>query len=146
MAFGAVPKSVHTFLVYPSVMKACSLDLRGRVESACQAGGKQRAVADQLRVSLSFVAKLLGRHRTSGSAAALPPGQGPAPRLDGPALAQRSACLRHAPDATLDELRVWLAAVGGPAMSQSAQGRAVQALDWRRKERAFTPPSATPNG
>ena len=127
-------------------MKAYSLDLRERVVTACQAGGKQAVVADQFSVSLSFVAKLLRRHRTQGSVAALPPGQGPASRLDSPALAQLSACLRQTPDATLDELRVWLAAVGGPAMSQSALGRAVQRLDWRRKKSAFTPPSATPNG
>ena len=126
-------------------MKAYSLDLRERVVAACQAGGKQGAVAAQFSVSLSFVAKLVHRHRTHGSAAALPPGPGPAPRLDGPALAQLSACLRQTPDATLDELRVWLAAVGGPSMSQSALGRAVQARKWRRKKRASTPPSATPN-
>ena len=113
--------------------------------AAYQAGGQQAAVAKQFSVSLSFVAKLLRRHRTYGSAAALAPGRGPAPRLDGPALAQLSACLRQTPDATLDELRVWLAAVGGPARSQSALGRAGQALDWRRKKRASTPPSATPN-
>jgi transposase len=127
-------------------MKAYLLDLRERVVAACQAGGKQAAVADRFSVSLSFVAKLLRRHRSHGRAAALPPGRGPAPRLDGPALAHLSACVRQTPDATLDELRVWLAAVGGPAMSQSALGRAVQALDWRRKKRASTPPSATPNG
>lgn len=133
-------------MVYLSVMKAYSLDLRERVVAACQAGAKQQVVADQFSVSRSFVAKLLGRHRTSGSAAALPPGRGPAPRLDGLALAQLTACLRQTPDATLDELRVWLAAVGGPLMSQSALGRAVQALNWRRKKRVSTPPSATRNG
>ncbi|WP_167851996.1 helix-turn-helix domain-containing protein [Hymenobacter elongatus] len=127
-------------------MKAYSFDLRERVVAACQAGGKQEAVATQFRVSLSFVAKLLRRHRTHGNAAALPPGRGPASRLDGLALDQLSACLRQTPAATLDELRVWLAAVGGPAMSQSALGRAVQALDWRRRKRASTPPSATLNG
>jgi len=127
-------------------MKPYSLDLRERVVAACQAGGQQAAVADQFSVSLSFVAKLLRRHRTHASAAALPPGRGPAPRLDSLALARLSACLRQTPDATLDELRVWLAAVGGPPMSRSALGRAVQALDWRRKKRASTPPNATPNG
>ena len=126
-------------------MKSYSLDLRERVVAACQAGGQQAAVARQFSVSLSFIAKLLRRYRTYGSAASLPPGRGPAPRLDGPALAQLSACLRQTPDATLDELRVWLVAVGGPSMSQSALGRAVQALNWRRKKRAFTPPSETPN-
>ena len=127
-------------------MKAYSLDLRERVVAACQAGGKQQAVADQFRVSLSFVAKLLRRHRASGSAAALPGGHGPAPRLDAPALAQLRACLRQTPDATLDELGTWLAAVGGPSASRSALGRAVQGLDWRRKKRVSTPPSATPSG
>ncbi len=127
-------------------MNAYSLDLRERVVAACQAGGKQAAVADRFRVSLSFVAKLLRRHRTHGSAAALPPGRGPAPRLDGPALAHLRACLRQTPDATWDELRVWPAAVGGPARSQSAPGRAGQGRDWRRKKRAPTPPGATPNG
>ena len=83
-------------------MKAYSLDLRERVVAACQAGGKHQAMTDQLRVSRSFVAKLLGRHRTSGNAAALPPGRGPAPRLDGSVLAQLSACLRQSPDAPLD--------------------------------------------
>ena len=68
-------------------MKAYSLDLRERVVAACQAGGKHQAMTDQLRVSRSFVAKLLGRHRTSGNAAALPPDRGLAPRLGGPALA-----------------------------------------------------------
>ena len=127
-------------------MQAYSLDLRERVVAACQAGAKQYAVAAQFSVSLSFVTKLLRRHRTSGSAAALSGRPGPAPRLDAPALAQLGACLHQTPDATLDELATWLAAVGGPSASRSAVGRAVQALDWRRKKRASTPPSATPSG
>ena len=128
-------------------MQSYSLDLRERVVAACQAGGKQYAVAAQFSVSLSFVAKLLRRHRTSGSAAALLGRTRPRPRaLDAPALAQLTACLHQTPDATLDELAIWLAAVGGPSASRSALGRAVQALDWRRKKRASTPPNATPCG
>ena len=127
-------------------MKAYSLDLRERVVAARQAGGSESAVAGQFSVSISFVAKLMRRHRTSGSAAALPPGRGPAPDVDAVALAQLRACLRQTPDATLDELRTWLAALGGPAVSRSALGRAVQKLDWRRKKRAFMPPNATPTG
>ena len=79
------------------------------------------------------MAKLLRRHRTSGSAAALPRGHGPALRLDAPALAQLTACLRQSPDATLDQLATWLAAVGGPSASRSALARAVQGLGWRQK-------------
>ena len=41
--------------------------------------------------------------------------------------------MRQSPYATLDELQVQLA-VGGPVRSQSALGRAVQALDWRQKK------------
>ena len=127
-------------------MKAYSLDLRERVVAARQAGRSEGEVAGHFSVSVSFVAKLLRRHRTRGSAAALPPGRGPAPDVDAAALAQLTACLRQTPDATLDELRTWLAALGGPAVSRSALGRAVQGLDWRRKKRASTPPNATPTG
>ncbi|MEJ7660196.1 MAG: helix-turn-helix domain-containing protein [Hymenobacter sp.] len=49
--------------------------------------------------------------------AALPHRSGPAPRLDAPARDALRACLRQQPDATLDELRTWLAALGGPAVS-----------------------------
>ena len=77
--------------------------------------------------------------------AALPHRSGPAPLLDAAARAELVACLRQQPGATLDELRVWVAALGGPAVSPATMGRAVQAVDWRRKKRASTPPSATPN-
>ncbi len=127
-------------------MKAYSLDLRERVLAARQAGATQGAVATQFSVSVSFVAKLERRYRTNGSLAALPAGHGPAPGLDAAALVQLGDCVRQSPDATLDELRGWLAALGGPAVSRSALGRAVQALDWRRKKRASMPPNATRNG
>ncbi len=128
-------------------MKAYSLDLRERVVAACgQPGRTVVAVAAQFSVSVSFVEKLLHRQRTSGSAAALPHRSGPAPLLDAPAQDGLRACLRQQPDATLDELRAWLAALGGPAVSRATLGRAVQALDWRRKKRASMPPSATPSG
>lgn len=126
-------------------MKAYSLDLRERIAAACaQPGLTIGAVADRFSVSASFVAKLLRRQRQSGSLAPLPHRSGPAPLLDAAARAALVACLRQQPDATLDELRVWVAALGGPAVSPATMGRAVQALDWRRKKRASTPPSATP--
>ena len=126
-------------------MKAYSIDLRERVAAACAApGATQTAVAARFCVSVSFVEKL--RQRASGSVAALPHRNGPAPLLDAAARAELGACLRQQPDATLDELRVWLAALGGPAVSVATVGRAVQALDWRRKKRASTPPNATPSG
>jgi transposase len=127
-------------------MKAYSDDLRERVVAACAApGATYPAVAARFCVSVSFVEKLRRRQRTSGSVAALPHRSGPAPLLDAAARAELEACLRQQPDATLDELCVWVAALGGPAVSPATVGRAVQALDWRRKKRACTPPSATPN-
>jgi transposase len=128
-------------------MKAYSLDLRERVAAACvQPGRTVPEVAEQFSVSVSFVEKLLHRQRTTGSVAALPARSGPAPDLDAPARDELRACLRQEPDATLAELCTWLAAVGGPAVSQSTLWRAVQALGWRRKKRASTLPSATPSG
>lgn len=123
-------------------MKAYSTDLRERVAAA---DGTLAAVAARFGVSVSFVTKLRRRQRTSGSVAALPHRGGPAPQLSAAGQQVLIACLRQQPDATLDELRVWLAAVGGPGVSKSTLGRAVQRLDWRRKKNTCTPPSATPS-
>jgi len=126
-------------------MEAYSNDLRERVAAACAApGATQTAVAARFCVSVSFVEKLCQRQRANRSVAALPHRSGPAPLLDAGARAAVGACLRQQPDATLDELRVWVAALGGPTVSPATMGRAGQALDWRRKKRASTPPSATP--
>jgi transposase len=46
------------------------------------------------------------------------------------------ACLRQQPDATLDELRMWVAALGGPAVSPATMGRAEQAVGGRRKKKS----------
>jgi len=123
------------------------MDLRERVAAACGLPGHTLSqVAAHFRVSVSFVEKLWRRHRKSGSLAALPLRGGPVACLDAFARVELVACLRQQPDATLQELRVWLAALGGPAVSQATMGRAVQTLDWRRKKRVFMPPSATPTG
>ena len=128
-------------------MKAYSLDLRERVAAACQQPGRTiGAVAAELSVSVFFVEKLLQRQRTSGSLAPLPLRGGPAPCLDASGRAEVVACLRQQPDATLDELRVWGAALGGPAVSPATMGRAVQVVNWQRKKRASTPRKATPSG
>lgn len=79
-----------------------------------------------------------------GSRAALPLRGGSAPCPDAFARAGLAACQRPQPGATLEELRAWMAAPGGPAVSQATLGRAVQALDGRRKKRVSTRPGATP--
>ena len=128
-------------------MKPYSAALRERIAAACAAGDSSLGrVAARFSVSLSFVNKLRQRQRTSGTVALLPHRGGPAPLLDAVARAQLAACVAAQPDATLDELRVHLAAHGGPAVGRTTGWQALQALDLRRKERVFTPPSATPNG
>ena len=128
-------------------MKPCSANLRERVAAACSAGDASIGqVAARFSVSLSFVNKLLKRQRTSGSLAALPHRGGPPLLLDAAARTQLAACVARQPDATLDELRVHLAASGGPAVGRTTVWQGLQALDLRRKKRASAPPSTTPNG
>lgn len=128
-------------------MKPYSEDLRERVVAACAEGERSiGAVAAQFRVSVSFVHKLRRRQRATGSVAALPHRGGPAPLLDAAARAELAACVARQPDATLDELRGQLASGGAPAVGRTTVWQALQALDLRRKKRASTPPSATPNG
>lgn len=137
---------MYTFYGLPFGVKAYSLDLRERVAAACAApGAKIYEVAARFSVSLSFANKLLRRQRTSGSLAALPAGNGPAPALGVLGREQLRACLVAQPDATLDELRTLLAAVGGPALSRTATWRAAEGLGWGRKKKASPPPSGTRN-
>lgn len=131
-------------MCYFEDMQAYSTDLCERVAAAREHGSTLAAVAVRFGVSISFVHKLQQRQRTRGSVAALPHRGGPAPLLTKAAQQVLVACLHQQPDATLDELRVWLSAVGGPAVSRATLGRAVQRLDWRRKKSTCTPPSAIP--
>ena len=128
-------------------MKAYSFDLRERVLAASQQPGRTLPqVAAHFSVSLSFVNKLRRRQRTSGSLAALPHAGGPAPLLNAAARQQVSECLRQQPDATLAEVGQALVAAGGPAASAATLCRVVAGLDWRRKKRVSTPPSAPVSG
>lgn len=128
-------------------MKAYSQDLRERVAAACaQPGAKIHEVAARFSVSISFVDKLLCRQRTSGSVASLPPSGGRTPQLTEAGQRELAACLVQQPDATLDELRTELAALGGPALSRTTIWRAVQGLGWGRKKKASTLPNATASG
>ena len=127
-------------------MKAYSLDLRERVAAACMKPETRiHQVAAQFSVSTSFIDKLLHRQRTTGSVAALPHKSGPAPLLDAAGLLDLTACWQVAPDATLDETRLLLAAAGGPDVSRTTTWRATEAVGWGRKKKASTPPSAIPN-
>ena len=67
--------------------------------------------------------KLLQRPRMSGSLTPLSLYGGPDLYLDASSRADLGAYLHQQPDATPDELRVWLAALGGPAVSLATMGR-----------------------
>ena len=117
--------------------------LREKVAAACQRPGqRQHAVAAQFGVSLSFVAKLLRRQRTSGTVAAKPWNGGPARCLDAAAQAQLVAWVGQQPDITLVELQELLAAERGQRVCVGTVWRVLDAHDLRRKKKPSTPPSA----
>src|SRR5205823_3583429 len=87
-------------------MKPYSLDLRHRIFDAVQRGeGSLRELADLFQVHLSFLVRLLRRHRDTGSLAPKPHAGGPKPRLDNHAIQRLLRLVRAHPDATLAELR-----------------------------------------
>lgn len=127
-------------------MQAYSDDLRERVVAAYATGQFTiPQVASRFAVSVSFVNKLRQRQRATGSVAALPRRGGPAPRLQAADRQRLGACVAAQPDATLAELGQQLVAAGSPAVGQTVLWQTLQALDWRRKKRVCTPPSATPS-
>jgi transposase len=82
-------------------MTSYSIDLRQKILPAYERRiGSQRALADIFGVSLSFVEKLLRRHRTTGAIAPKPHAGGQRPRVDGAAQAQVHQLARDQPDAT----------------------------------------------
>ena len=110
--------------------------------AACTApGATQIAVAARFCVSASFIEKL--RQWAGGSVAVRPHRRGPVPLLGAAARAELGACLRQQPDATLDELCGWVAALGGPAVRVATMGRGRR---WTGSEKkASTPPGVTPS-
>lgn len=86
-------------------MEAFSNDLRERVWRACQDGTSSPSeVAQDFRVSRSFVFKLLRRHRDEGSLSAKPRGGNRPPALGVADLSALRRLVRERPDATLAEL------------------------------------------
>jgi len=87
--------------------KAYSQDLRERVFAAADDGGRVGQIARLLRVSVSYVSKVLSRRRESGETTARPQRCHVVPKLAAlyGALRERVAAR---PDATLAELRAWL--------------------------------------
>ena len=128
-------------------MEPYSPDLRRRVLAAWDAGVETlEEVAERFGVSVSFVTKLLGRWRDTGSLAAKPHAGGFASAVDEGALDALASLVREQPDATLAELRDRLAARCGVSVSVPVVCRAVAALTLPRKKSRCTRPSGTPRG
>ena len=102
--------------------------------AAGQAGGTLTAEAARFGVSVSFVTKAVAPARAWDTGGFTPP-RGSASLLTKAAQHLLLDCLRQQPDANLDELRAWLAAVGGPAFSKpktrlrQLQARSREALE-----------------
>jgi transposase len=133
--------------------KSYAQDLRDRVFAAADDGEPVGRIATVLRVSVSYVSKVLSRRNLTGETTARPQRCHVAPKLSGlhPAiLAQVSS----QPDATVAELRAWLLATHKVSASTGLMNKTLAALDLTYKKspstlpnkRAKTLPRRAPNG
>src|SRR3954463_11459335 len=82
-----------------------SMDLRRRVaEAVDHQEGSRRQLARRFAVSVTFITRLLGLRRQTGSLTPRPHAGGRAPPLDAQHLDRLRQLVRAQPDATLDEL------------------------------------------
>jgi len=88
--------------------KPYSQDLRERVMAAVDSGTRAYAAAPVFQVSVSYIYKALGRRRATGETTARTGRAGRKAKLAAHDEALRARVADH-PDATLEELRGWLA-------------------------------------
>jgi len=122
--------------------KAYSQDLRERVLAAADDGELVGHIAVLLRVSISYVSKVLGRRRRTGQTTALPQRCHVAPKLADlrdSIRAQVTAC----PDATIAELRTWLLKTHEVSASNGLMWKTLSALDLTLKKSRSGRPSKT---
>jgi transposase len=125
-------------------MAPYSIDLRHKILQACERRlGSQHALANLFGVSLSFVEKLLRRHRVTGDIMPKPHAGGQRPRLDGTADALIQQLVHDHPDMTLEDLCAHVAGARGVRVSVATMCRGLQRLGLPRKKNRSTPASAT---
>jgi transposase len=108
--------------------KAYSQDLRERVLAAADDGVPVGRIAALLRVSVSYVSKVLSRRERTGLTTALPQRCHVAPKLaDWHGAIQAQVATR--PDATIAELRAWLCKTHQVSASNGLMWRTLAALD-----------------
>jgi transposase len=113
-------------------MTPYSQDLRKRVLDTVQRGEESlRQIACRFLVSLSFVTRLVQRHRSTGSLQPKPHGGGNPPVLSPEDLERLRELVRQQPDATLEELRQRL----GISCCLMTIARALDQLELPRKKK-----------
>lgn len=120
--------------------KSYGQDLRDRVFSLADNGLSVGHVAKQLLVSVSYVSKVLSRRRLTGEVSARLQRSHVPCKLVGlhDAIAAEVAAR---PDATIDELRGWLAKTHAVTASKGLMVKTLAILDLTYKKRRSTPPS-----
>jgi transposase len=120
--------------------KAYSQDLRERVFAEADEGARVGQIAVLLRVSVSYVSKVLSRRRISGETAARPQRCHVSPKLRSLHEALRAEVAAR-PDATLAELQDWLSSTHKVAASLALLSRTLSGLGLTRKKSRFGPAS-----
>jgi transposase len=120
--------------------KAYGQDLRDRVFALFDGGASVGQVAQQLLVSVSYVSKVLSRRRLTGELSARPQ-RCQVPLKLAPLHAAIATQVTAKPDATIDELRRWLAATHGVTASKGLMVKTLATLNLTHKKRQFMPPS-----
>ena len=120
--------------------KSYSQDLRDRVFAAADDGEPVGRIATMLRVSVSYVSKVLSRRRLTGQTEARPQRCHVVPKLSAlhPAI---EAQIASRPDATVAELRAWLLETHEISASTGLMNKTLAALDLTFKKSPFTLPS-----
>jgi transposase len=117
-----------------------SEDLRARVLSAVDGGGRVYEIAGLFEVSVSYIYKALARRRLRGLATALPKCGRPGRKLDHHLDALVAHVAAH-PDATLAELVEWSSAQRGVKVCIATMWATLEALGMTLKKRPAMPPS-----
>jgi len=113
-------------------MTPYSQDLRKRILDTVQRGdGSLRQIAHRFLVSVSFITRLLQRHRSTGSLEPRPHGGGNPAVLGPEDLERLQELIRQRPDATLEECRQRL----GTSCSTMTISRALRKLGLPRKKK-----------
>jgi transposase len=122
-------------------MKPISMDLRKRVLAGCDRGEGTKVVAKRFGVSASWVRRLKQRRRESGEIAPRSPGGNRRGKFDRKALGRLRKRVEAHPDATLEQLRVWVHEELGIKCSIMAVCRALQRLGMTFKKKVSRRPS-----